>query len=101
MGILVRAFRLRAGSRGIFTNVTIENFGRGIVIEDDEPGQATSQGVIDGDTSWTDVLFTTVGSPFVASDLENTLTEEHVIFGSSANATGTDFATWGANWTRQ
>ncbi|WP_115462814.1 multidrug transporter [Winogradskyella aurantiaca] len=95
-----RAFRLRAGSRGIFSNVLITDFGRGIVIEDDEPGQATSQGVVDGDTSWTDVLFTNVESPFVANDLENPITEADVIFGDAANATGTDFATWGANWTR-
>lgn len=96
-----RAFRLRAGSRGLFSNVTIENFGRGVVLEDDEPGQATSQGVIDGDTSWTDVLFTTVENPFVANELENALTEDQVILGTSANATGTDFSSWGANWTVQ
>ena len=94
-----RAFRLRAGSRGIFTNVLIEDFGRGIVIEDDEPGQATSQGVIDGDTSWTDVLFTNVENEFVPVDLENELSAGDVIFGDSANATGTNFAVWGANWT--
>lgn len=97
-----RAFRLRAGSRGIFSNVTVDNFGRGFVIEDDEPGQATSQGVVDGDTSVTDIFFAAnVTNPFVAADLENAITMMDVIFGDAANATGTDFATWGANWTAQ
>ncbi len=97
-----RAFRLRAGSRGIFSNVTVDNFGRGFVIEDDEPGQATSQGVVDGDTSVTDIFFAAnVANPFVAADLENAITMMDVIFGDAANATGTDFATWGANWTAQ
>jgi hypothetical protein len=94
-----RAFRLRAGSRGIFTNVAVSNFGRGFVIQDDEPGQATSQGVLDGDTSVTDISFTNVASPVVLEDLENMLMESDVIFGDSANATGTNFAVWGANWT--
>jgi hypothetical protein len=97
-----RAFRLRAGSRGIFTNVRVENFGRGFVIEDDEPGQATSQGVVDGETSVTDIFFAAnVTTPFVGSNLENSITMMDVIFGSAENATGTDFATWGAGWTAE
>lgn len=95
-----RAFRLRAGSRGIFTNITVSNFGRGFVIQDDEPGQATSQGVLDGDTFVTDISFTDVDTPIVLDDLENMLTEGDVIFGDAANATGTDFAAWGAGWTQ-
>jgi hypothetical protein len=97
-----RAFRLRAGSRGIFTNVRVENFGRGFVIEDDEPGQPTSQGVVDGETSVTDIFFAAnVTTPFVGSNLENSITMMDVIFGSAENATGTDFATWGAGWTAE
>ena len=95
-----RAFRLRAGSRGIFTNIAVSNFGRGFVIQDDEPGQATSQGVLDGDTFVTDISFTDVETPVVLDDLENMLTEGDVIFGDAANATGTDFAAWGAGWTQ-
>ncbi|MGV6830144.1 MAG: multidrug transporter [bacterium] len=95
-----RAFRLRAGSRGIFNNITVNNFGRGFVIQDDEPGQATSQGVLDGDTSVTDISFTNVETTVILDDLENALMESDVIFGDAANATGTDFATWGAGWTQ-
>lgn len=95
-----RAFRMRAGSRGVFTNVTVDNFGRGVVIEDDEPGQPTSAGVVSGDLSFTDISFTaSVGTPYTGNDLENPVTEADVILGSAANATGTNFATWGAGWT--
>ncbi len=94
-----RAFRLRAGSRGIFTNVTVANFGRGVVVEDDEPGSATSAGVVSGDLSFTDISFAaTVGTPYTGNDLENPVTEADVILGNAANAAGTDFATWGAGW---
>ncbi|MBO3115467.1 multidrug transporter [Winogradskyella sp. DF17] len=95
-----RAFRLRAGSRGIFSNILVSDFGRGFVIQDDEPGQATSQGVVDGDTSVTDISFTNVATTVVLDELENVITEGDVIFGDAANATGTDFATWGAGWAR-
>ncbi|WP_299222948.1 multidrug transporter [uncultured Psychroserpens sp.] len=95
-----RALRLRAGTRGIFSNVVIDNFGRGVVIEDDEPGSATSQGVVDGNLSLTDVSFSaSVGTPYTGNGLENAITEGDVILGDAANATGTDFATWGAGWT--
>jgi hypothetical protein len=95
-----RAFRMRAGSGGLFTNVTVDNFGRGVVVEDDEPGQATSAGVVSGDLSFTDISFTaSVGTPYTGNDLENAITEADVILGSAANATGTNFATWGAGWT--
>ncbi|MEY8849728.1 multidrug transporter [Psychroserpens sp. XS_ASV72] len=95
-----RAFRMRAGTRGLFTNVTVDNFGRGVVVEDDEPGQATSAGVVSGDLSFTDISFTaSVGTPYTGNDLENAVTEADVILGSAANATGTNFASWGSGWT--
>jgi hypothetical protein len=94
-----RAFRLRAGSRGVFSNITVSGFGRGFVIEDDEPGQATSQGVLDGATSVTDISFTNVDTPVLLDGLENPITTGDLIFGDAANATGTDFASWGAGWT--
>ena len=94
-----RAFRLRAGSRGVFSNIIVSDFGRGFVIQDDEPGQATSQGVIDGDTSVTDIAFSNVESTVVLEDLVNLINETDLIFGDTANATGTDFASWGAGWT--
>lgn len=97
-----RAFRLRAGTAGLFSNVRIENFGRGVVIEDDQASSPTSQNVVDGNLSMTDVFFAaSVTTPYVGSGLVNPITQNDVILGTAANATGTDYATWGAGWTRQ
>ena len=95
-----RAFRFRAGTGGIFTNVVIDNFGRGVVIEDDEASDPTSQQVVDGFLSLTNVSFSaSVTTPFTGSGLVNPVTQNDVILGNSASATGTDYATWGAGWT--
>ena len=97
-----RAFRFRAGTGGIFTNVVIDNFGRGVVIEDDEASDPTSQQVVDGFLSLTNVSFSaSVTTPFTGSGLVNPVTQNDVILGNSASATGTDYATWGAGWTVQ
>jgi len=96
-----RAFRLRAGTGGIFSNVAIENTGRGIVVEDDEPTWITSNNIPVG-LNFTDVSFTSVTTEFSYSGAAMPApTQADVIIGSSANATGTDYATWGAGWTRQ
>ena len=95
-----RAFRFRAGTGGIFTNVAIDNFGRGVVIEDDQASDPTSQQVVDGFLSLTNVSFSaSVTTPFTGSGLVNPVTQNDVILGNSASATGTDYATWGAGWT--
>jgi hypothetical protein len=97
-----RAFRFRAGTGGIFTNVAIDNFGRGVVIEDDQASDPTSQQVVDGFLSLTNVSFSaSVTTPFTGSGLVNPVTQNDVILGNSASATGTDYATWGAGWTVQ
>ncbi|WP_299365312.1 multidrug transporter [Winogradskyella sp.] len=96
-----RAFRLRAGTGGIFNNVVIEDFGRGVVVEDDTPGDITSDN-IPANLQFTDVLFTNVTTEFIYEDdfmNMNPPTQADVIGGSSANATGTDYSTWGAGWT--
>ena len=97
-----RAFRLRAGTRGLFTNVTVTTFNRGVVIEDDEPGSATSKGVVDNELFFTNISFNaSVTTPYTGSSLENPITQTDVIRGTAASATGTNFASWGAGWTRQ
>ncbi|WP_228852699.1 multidrug transporter [Aegicerativicinus sediminis] len=85
-----RAFRLRADTWATISNVIVENFGRGFVIED-----GSDQAVIDGNLSATDVSQTAVETEFSAP----TATAEQFFSGSMANATGTDYATWGAGWT--
>jgi hypothetical protein len=96
-----RAFRLRAGTGGIFNNVVIEAFGRGVVVEDDTAGDITSDN-IPADLQFTDVSFTGATDEFLyVDDFSNPTppVQADVIGGSAANATGTDIATWGAGWT--
>jgi len=100
-----RAFRVRAGSGGIFTNVTITNTGRGVVVEDDESAFRTSAN-IPNDLLFTNVSFSNVTTPYnygfeagVGSAMPAP-TQADVIKGSAASATGTDYASWGAGWTR-
>ena len=55
-----------------------------------------------GFLSLTNVSFSaSVTTPFTGSGLVNPVTQNDVILGNSASATGTDYATWGAGWTVQ
>ena len=96
-----RAFRLRAGTGGIFNNVVIQDFGRGVVVEDDTAGDITSSNIPD-DLQFTDVSFSGVTEEFLyEDDFANPTppTQADVIGGDAANATGTNISTWGAGWT--
>jgi hypothetical protein len=91
-----RAFRLRAGSQGIFTNVVVSNFQRGFVIEDDQATFPTSAGVAAGNLSATNVAFaTSVTTPYTGP-----VPQANFIKGNASAATGTAISTWGAGWTR-
>jgi len=90
-----RAFRLRAGSQGIFSNIMVATFNRGFVLEDDDASLPTSQGVTDGDLTATDVFF----NANVVTPYTGVAPEADFIKGSSANATGTAIASWGIGWT--
>ncbi|CAL2102592.1 conserved protein of unknown function [Tenacibaculum sp. 190130A14a] len=93
------AIRLRAGTQGIFTNVLLDGFAEGFDLDGDATDNPTGAGVTSGDLKATDVKFEDVttnvkndtGVAFPTADF---LTE-------NASATGTDYATWGAGWTRQ
>lgn len=100
-----RAFRVRAGSGGIFTNVSISDTGRGVIVEDDEAAFRTSDNV-PSDLLFTDVSFSNVTTEFdygfeaSVGSATPAPTQSDVITGSAASATGTDYATWGSGWTR-
>lgn len=100
-----RAFRVRAGSGGIFNNVSISNTGRGVIVEDDESAFRTSANV-PMDLLFTDVIFNNVTTEFdygFESSVGTAMpapTQTDVITGNAMNATGTDYANWGAGWTR-
>ena len=91
------AIRLRAGTQGIFNNVWIEGFEEGFDLDGDAGDNPTGAGVLSGDLSVTDVTFMDVILK-MKNDTGETFTEADFISGDG-NGTGTDYATWGANWT--
>jgi len=96
-----RAFRLRAGTGGIFNNILIEDFGRGVVVEDDTAGDITSDNIPDN-LQFTDVSFSGVTDEFLYEDDFANPTppvQADVIGGDTANATGTNISSWGSGWT--
>ena len=93
------ATRLRAGTQGIFTNVLISNFAEGFDLDGDSGDNPTGQGVLDGVLQVIDVTFTNVDLN-LKNDTGFTFNDDD-FFSGIGNGTGTDYATWGAGWTRQ
>lgn len=93
------AVRLRAGTQGIFTNVAINDFAEGFDLDGDSGDNPTGQGVLDDLLQVVDVTFNNVDVQ-VKNDTGFTFTDADFLSGVG-NGTGTDYATWGANWTRQ
>ena len=93
------AIRLRAGTQGIFTNVSLVGFEEGFDLDGDQGDSPTGAGVLSGDLNVVSVVFDDV-TVNMKNDTGETFTEADFLT-VDANATGTDFATWGASWTRQ
>ena len=94
------AVRLRAGTQGVFTNVLLNGFAEGFDLDGDAGATSsnpTGTGVLNGDLSVTNVTFTDVTLQ-VKNDTGETFADSDFLSGVG-NGTGTDFATWGANWT--
>ena len=94
------AIRLRAGTQGIFNNVLLEGFAEGFDLDGDAGANSdnpTGTGVINGDLNVTDVTFVDVTLQ-LKNDTGETFADSDFLSGIG-NATGTDFATWGAGWT--
>ncbi|WP_089380684.1 multidrug transporter [Lutibacter agarilyticus] len=92
------AIRLRAGTQGIFTNIVLNDFAEGFDLDGDTTGNnPTGQGVLDDVLQIVDVTFNNV-TVKMKNDTGFTFTEADFISGDG-NATGTDYATWGAGWT--
>jgi hypothetical protein len=96
-GTSSEAIRLRAGTRAIFTNVSLQGYAEGFDLDGDTADNPTGAGVTAGDTSVTDILFTDVTLK-VKNDTGVIFTDADLIAGDG-NGTGTDYATWGASWT--
>jgi len=93
------AVRLRAGTQAIFTNVVISDFAEGFDLDGDSGDNPTGQGVNDDLLQVVDVTFNNVTLQ-VKNDTGFMFTDADFLSGVG-NGTGTDYATWGAGWTRQ
>ena len=77
----------------------IEGFAEGFDLDGDQGDSPTGAGVLSGDLKVTDVKFVDV-TLNLKNDTGETFTEADFLT-INENATGTDFGTWGAGWTRQ
>lgn len=99
-GVSAEAIRLRAGTQGVFNNILIEGYAEGFDLDGDigaNSDNPTGTGVLNGDLVVTNVTFVDVLDK-VKNDTGETFTDAD-FFTGEGNATGTDYATWGAGWT--
>jgi hypothetical protein len=89
------AVRLRAGTQGIFNNVHITGYLEGFDLDDLDTGN----GVVSNNLQVTNVTFVDVTTK-MKNDTTVSFTDADFYTGDG-NATVTDYATWGANWTKQ
>ena len=93
------AIRLRAGTQGVFTNVLLDGFAEGFDLDGDNGNNPTGAGVLSGDLVVNSVSFLDV-TLNLKNDTGETFTDAD-FYTEDTNATGTDYETWGAGWTRQ
>lgn len=93
------AVRLRAGTQGIFTNIWIQGFEEAFDLDGDQGDNPTGAGVLSNDLHVNSVILSDV-LVNVKNDTGETFAEADFLT-VDANATGTNYATWGAGWTRQ
>ncbi len=91
------AIRLRAGTQGIFNNVHITGFEEGFDLDGDLGNNPTGTGVVNGNLKVTNVTFTNVTTK-IKNDTQVTFENSDFIIGDGSGI-GTEYATWGANWT--
>lgn len=94
------AIRLRAGTQGIFNNILIQGFEEGFDLDGDAGDNPTGAGVVSGDLNVTNVTFTNVTTKVKNDTGFSFNIDGDFIKSGDGNATGTDFATWGAGWSR-
>ena len=92
------AFRLRAGTQGLFSNINIIDFEEAFDLDGDTGSNPTGQGVVEGNLNVMGVSFTNVSTQ-VNNGTGVSFTDEEFLSGIG-NATGTDYSTWGAGWTK-
>ena len=93
------AVNVRAGTQGLFNNLTISNFSLAFKIDGDAGDNPTGAGVLTNELHVTDITFTNVATK-LQNNTPEAFTEANFISGDG-NGTATDFATWGAGWSRE
>ncbi len=96
------AIRLRAGTQAIFSNVLLKGFAEGFDLDGDAGATSanpTGTGVINGDLDVSSVAFEDI-TVKMKNDTGETFTDAD-FYTEDTTATGTDYTTWGAGWTRQ
>lgn len=94
------AIRLRAGTQGIFNNILMQGFEEGFDLDGDAGDNPTGAGVVSGDLNVTNVTFTDVTTKVKNDTGVSFNIDGAFIISGDGNATGTDYATWGAGWSR-
>ncbi|WP_339918016.1 multidrug transporter [Yeosuana marina] len=92
------AVRLRVGTKASLNNIYIKGFEKGFGIHGDAGDNPTGAWVLDGTLHATDVTFDDVTTKLENKTTE-TFTDAEFVTGDG-NGTATDFATWGAGWSR-
>jgi hypothetical protein len=92
------AVRLRVGTKGSLNNIYIKGFAKGSQIVGDAGDNPTGAWVLDGSLHFNGVTFDDVPTK-VQNATSETWGEAELISGDGT-ATQTDFATWGAGWSR-
>ena len=93
------AVRLRVGTKATLKNVYIKGFQLGFRIDGDAGDNPTGAWVLDGSLHATDVTFDDVTTK-LSNKTTETFTDADFITGDG-NGTTTDFATWGAGWSKE
>jgi len=92
------AVRLRVGTKATLNNIYIKGFAKGTEVVGDAGDNPTGAWVLDGSLHFINVTFDDV-----ITKAQNATTEvwgETELITGDGNATMTDFATWGAGWSR-
>lgn len=93
------AWRLRAGTQGVFKNIMMNGFEEGFDLDGDDADNPTGQGVLDNVLHVDGIIFTGVAVK-LKNDTGFSFIEADFI-SNDGTATGTNYASWGADWTVQ
>ncbi|MFV0247860.1 MAG: multidrug transporter [Tenacibaculum sp.] len=95
------ALHLREATQGIFENLVITGYSTAFLISGDTADSSTGQTIIDDLLQINNVKFNDVITKLGTKDYSGPTITDTDLFTEDANATGTDYQTWGAGWTKE